>query len=105
MPEKGEAEKATLHGLAKALEGDLDHHHQKPDQPDTDMPSMATYKREESSKKSTALWRCTDCEHVGELAELESEKCGAKRERKECIEVSASNSSRADCQRHQATCV
>src|SRR6202008_3154337 len=90
---------------AESLQGDLDHHHQEPDQPESDMQPVATDKREEGRKKSAALRTCTNCDHVGELAKLESQERGTEREGEQGIQVSSASPSRTDCERHQPASV
>ena len=80
VPEQGEAEQAALHGGAKALDRDLRHHHRQPDQSGGDMQPVAADKREEGGKKRAALRGRAEGDHVGELADLESEECGSEHE-------------------------
>jgi hypothetical protein len=65
VPEQGKTEQAPLDCLRKALDGDLDHHHDQPDQPDRNVQPVTAHKRKEGGKKGAALRTRADGNQVG----------------------------------------
>ena len=62
------------HAGAKVADGDLDHHHDQPDQSGGDVQAVAADKGEEGGQKGAALRGRAAGDHVGELVQLETEE-------------------------------
>ena len=88
-----EAKQAALHRGSKAFDRDLEHHHNEPHETDGDVQSVAADECEERRKKGAALRRRPASDHVGELAQLETEKRSPERERDEGTEIDAGTAS------------
>src|SRR3954469_20384027 len=87
VPEQRKADEATLDIGAKALDGDLHHHHSQPEQTGSDMQPVAADEREEGGQKRAALRGRALRDHVGELAQLENKERGAEYERDQGKEI------------------
>ena len=100
MPEQGKTQQAPLHAGAKAPDCDLRHHHCQPDQAGGDVQAVASDKGEECGQESAALRGGAAGDHVGELANLESDESGPEHEREYRKEVDVNATPRIDRQRH-----